>query len=309
MNMPSENSVTGAFDEFAGGEHALLLIHKLSIPSFKIRYLVKRPYQAGHGTKTSHLLWHGKNIHKFSAKKWQSWYVGGAACADQLVAPHDKKPINFNELMPLVKIIAQKIHRLLPPNVMLNDLVQDGMIGLITAMGEHDRSLGVPFPAFAANKIRWAIMDGLRAGDWAGRSVRRRVSKVEKTTERLQALLHRSPTKGEIADSLGVRVEDIAMTLGDAHGYSSVRINDGIEGETQDIPDSRMEPSAIAERREVYSRALEGLATLRPNERKALILRIMCDMSGQQAASEMGVSESRISQLYKMATEKLARYV
>jgi RNA polymerase sigma factor for flagellar operon FliA len=225
--------------------------------------------------------------------------------------------MDIKDFIQWVKIIAQNIHRTLPSNVMLDDLVQDGMIGLIMAFRQHDADGDIPFKTFAGNKIRWAIMDGLRAGDWADKHVRGRANKVVKTTERLQALLHRQPSKKEIADELGVRVDDITTTLSEAYSYSFVRIDEGFHGETQDdsiqseaqdIPDSRMEPSAIAERREIYSRAIAGLQALQPNERKAFILRIMCDMSGQQAATEMKLSESRVSQLYKTATEKLASY-
>ena len=217
--------------------------------------------------------------------------------------------MDIKDFMPLVRIIALEILRPLPSNILLDDLVQDGMIGLIMAFREYDADSGIPFHAFAGNKIRWAIMDGLRAGDWAARSVRRRANKVTKAIEKLQALLHREPTKIEIADALGVRVGDITTILGDAYGYNFVRIDDDVQGEAQDIPDSRMEPAAIVEQRNTYSRAVAGLKTLQPNERKAFILRIMCDMSGRQVATEMGLSESRVSQLYKTATGKLADYV
>ena len=217
--------------------------------------------------------------------------------------------MDIKDFMSWVRVIALEILRPLPSNIMLDDLVQDGMIGLIMAFREYDADSGVPFHAFAGNKIRWAIMDGLRAGDWAARSVRRRANKVTKTIEKLQALLHREPAKIEIAEALGVRVDDITTILGDAYGYNFVRIDDDVQGEVEDIPDLRMEPFAIAARREAYSRAVVCLKTLQPNERKAFILRIMCDMSGRQVATEMGLSESRVSQLYKTATEKLADYV
>lgn len=217
--------------------------------------------------------------------------------------------MNINEFMPLVRKIAVEIHRTLPSSIMLDDLVQDGMIGLIMAFREHEADSGASFTTFAWNKIRWSIIDGLRVGDWAERSVRRRANKVAKKIEKLQALLHREPTRIEIADALGVRVDDITTILGDAYGYNFVSIDEVVKGETQDIPDSRMEPSAIVEKRNAYSRAVAGLKTLQPNERKAFILRIMCDLSGRQAATEMGLSESRVSQLYKTATEKLADYI
>jgi RNA polymerase sigma factor for flagellar operon FliA len=226
--------------------------------------------------------------------------------------------MDIKELIQWVKVIAQNIHRTLPSNVMLDDLVQDGMIGLIMAFRQYDTDAGISFKAFAGNKIKWAIMDGLRVGDWATKHIRGRANKVVKTSERLQALLHRQPSKKEIADALGVRVDDITTTLREAYSYNFVRIDDCFQGETQtdgvqseahDIPDSRMEPSAIVERREIYFRAVASLKILHPSERKVFILRIMCDMSGQHAAIEMGVSESRVSQLYKSATEKLAIFV
>lgn len=216
--------------------------------------------------------------------------------------------MDIKDFMPWVRIIALQIHRSLPPNIMLEDLVQDGMIGLIMAFREHDKRSGVVFHTFAGNKIRWAIMDGLRAGDWAQRSVRGRANKVTKTIAKLQSLLHREPSKFEIAETLGVRVDDITTILSEAHGYNFIRIDDAQE-ETEDIPDSRMEPCAIVERREVYSRAIAHLKLLQPNERKAFILRVLCDMNGLEAANEMGLSESRVSQLYKSATEKLAEHV
>lgn len=217
--------------------------------------------------------------------------------------------MDIKDFMPLVRIIALKIHRPLPPNIMLDDLIQDGMIGLILAFREHDADSGIPFKTYACNKIQWAIMDGLRASDWAERAVRGRANKVARTIDQLQAQLQREPTKKEIADALGIRVDDVTAILGDAYGLDFVRIDDHVQGEKQDIPDYSQEPSAIVDRRMSHSRAVAGLKTLQPNERRAFILRAMCEMSGRQAATEMELSESRVSQLYRMASEKLADYV
>jgi RNA polymerase sigma factor for flagellar operon FliA len=225
---------------------------------------------------------------------------------DDLACQYKNAAADIKDMMPWVKAIAQKIHRPLPACVLLGDLIQDGMIGLIMAFREHRPDSGIPFHVYAGNKIRWAIMDGLRAGDWAGKSVRRRANKITRTMEKLQGMLHRKPTNSEIAHELGVRAEDVATTFTEAYGYSFVRINDMVDGETYDIPDSRSEPSAVAEHREVYAMAMDAMRLLQPNERKVLILRIICEMNGQQAATEMGLTESRVSQLFKAATKKLA---
>ena len=291
MNKPCEKGIAGHFDEFA------------------VDMYLARSRNADNSAVISFLPEHAESASNIPTQKLQSWIAEVSAHSDDRSSKYKKGSVDIKDLLPWVRIIAQKIHRPLPSSVMLNDLVQDGMIGLIMAFREHNADSGIPFHNFAENKIKWAIMDGLRAGDWAGRSVRRRASKVTKTTDRLQALLHRKPSKSEIADALGVRVNDVTTTLGEAYGYNFVRIDDCVEGEAQDIPDSRMEPSAIVERREVYCRAVASLKTLHPGERKAFILRIMCDMSGRQAADEMGLGESRVSQLYKTATEKLASCV
>jgi len=217
--------------------------------------------------------------------------------------------VDIKDFMPWVKVIAQRIFRTLPSNIMLDDLVQDGMIGLIMALREYNPDLGVSFQTFAGNKIKWAIMDGLRAADWADKHTRRRANKVAKAVEKLQATLHREPSKREMADALGVRVHDVTTILGEAYGFVFVRIDEDIRNEVLEIPDISMEPAAIVERREAYYRAISCLNSLHPSERKAIILRIMCDKTGRQSAAEMRVSESRICQLYRSATEKLARYV
>ena len=303
MKKSCKNTISGTFDEHVESDSGLSDI------SCEHIYLVNKPLKAGFSVRAPLLAGRGKNIKKLSAKNWQSWYAEVPTGSAEENSKIKKGALEIKDLIPWVRIIAQKIHRPLPSNIMLNDLVQDGMIGLMNAYSEYDADLGVPFLAFAKNKIRWAIMDGLRAGDWADNHVRGRANKVSKTADKLQALLHRKPSNREIADSLGVRVDDVTAILGEAYGYNFVRINDSFDGEAQDIPDSRMEPSAIVERREAYSRAVASLKILHPNERKAFILRIMCDMSGRQVATEMGVTESRVSQLYKLATEKLASYV
>lgn len=214
--------------------------------------------------------------------------------------------MNIVDFMPLVRKIAVELRRPLPGNVQLEDLIQDGTVGLIKAFREHNPDQDIPFHQYAAQKIRWAIQDGLRAGDWAERSVRGNANKLSKTMQELQAQLGRKPYYSEIADALHLRVDDVAAMMGEAFGHEFIRLDDEDENGVQDIPDSSMEPSAIVERRRAYSRAVNCLKVLSINERRAFILRVMCDMSGQQAAEEMGVSESRISQLHKVAAEKLA---
>jgi len=215
--------------------------------------------------------------------------------------------VDIVDFMPLVRKVAVELRKPLPGNVMLEDLIQDGTVGLIKAFREHDPEQDIPFHQYAAQKIRWAIQDGLRAADWAERSVRGNANKISKTMQELQSHLGRRPQYGEIAEALHLRVDDVAAMMSEAFGHEFVRLDDDdSENPLRDIPDSTMEPSAIIERKNAYSHAMSCLNTLSVNERRAFILRVMCEMSGQQAAQEMGVSESRVSQLHKAAAEKIA---
>lgn len=207
--------------------------------------------------------------------------------------------MDIKDFMPLIRIIALRIHRPLPLDTMLDDLVQNGMIGLIMAFREHNAGSAIPFRPFVCNKIQRAIMDELRAEDWAERAVRCRANRVARATENLQAQLQREPTMKEIADALGIRVDDVTTILDELHGVEFVAM--------PDIPDSGA--ACSMNRRVSHSRAVAGLKTLQPNERRAFILREMCEMSGRETAIEMKLSESRVSQLYKAASEKLVNYV
>ncbi len=208
--------------------------------------------------------------------------------------------------MPLVRKIAAEMVRAMPSHVMLDDLIQDGSIGLIHAFRAHDAASGVPFHLYAGSRIRWAIQDGLRAEDWASRSVRQGGNKVSKAIDQLQLSLGRRPHMGEIAGALGVRVEDVSAMVGDAYGLEFVRVDDDERPDVQDIPDSSLDPESIVERRMAYSRAVARLQTLTVNERRAFVLRVMCDMSLRQASEELSVTEGRVSQLVKSATKKIA---
>lgn len=214
--------------------------------------------------------------------------------------------MDVTEFMPLVKKIATEMIRPLPASVILNDLVQDGSVGLINAFREHDPAKGVPFHLYAASRIRWAIQDGLRAEDWASRSVRKGANKVSKAINQLQNSLGRRPTEGEVARALGVRIEDVSAIVGDAYGIEFVRVDDEERPGVNSIPDDSNDPSEVVDRRRAYSRAVACLKNLTVNERRAFVLRVMCEMSLRQAAEELGVSEGRISQLTKIAGEKLA---
>ena len=114
----------------------------------------------------------------------------------------EKQLMNY---LPLVKYIAGRIAIGLPKSVELDDLINAGVVGLIEAYNNFDKSKGVKFESYASMRIRGSILDELRAIDWAPRSTRARSRQVEKAIASLENRLGRSPTEEEIAVKDGKR--------------------------------------------------------------------------------------------------------
>jgi RNA polymerase sigma factor for flagellar operon FliA len=113
---------------------------------------------------------------------------------DQLILDH----------LPMVKVIAVRVHKELPIHVELDDLVHAGVLGLFDAVKKYDPEKQVPFASYAKYRIKGAILDGLRQLDWASREMRRRYRQVEAAKVELSATPHRAPTEIEIAEKLGL---------------------------------------------------------------------------------------------------------
>ena len=106
--------------------------------------------------------------------------------------------------MPLVKRIAYHLMARLPPSVQFDDLVQNGMLGLLDAIDRFQEGFGAQFETYAAQRIRGAMLDGLRENDWLPRSLRRDMRRIEAAVHQLEQQKGRHPTETELAESLGV---------------------------------------------------------------------------------------------------------
>lgn len=115
------------------------------------------------------------------------------------------------EYAPLVKRIALFIKGRLPANIDLNDLIQNGMLGLIDAVNNFVDGKGASFKSYAALRIRGSIIDGLRRSDWAPRTVHVNARIITEARERLSQILGREPSDYEIAKDVGVDINDLHL--------------------------------------------------------------------------------------------------
>lgn len=212
-------------------------------------------------------------------------------------APNDVEALVRTHL-PLVGHIVRETLTRLPAHVSRDDLVSAGMYGLAAAAKSFDTTRGVPFSRFAAIRIRGAITDELRGRDWASRSVRAKARDVEEVRNSLAATLGHAPSREELATAMGIAVREVDAVEADVHRASLLSLQ-ALTPEANDelLPADSDEPEGLLLRREQLGYLRDALAEL-PDRLRTVVLghffegRKMLDM-----AAELGVTESRISQL------------
>src|SRR5689334_2856300 len=119
----------------------------------------------------------------------------------------------IRQYVPLVRRLAHHMIAKLPPNIELDDLIQVGMIGLAEALSRYQVSQGVQFETFATQRIRGAMIDELREGDWMSRGSRKSQKEIEQAVNRLEQKLGRAPLESEIAKDLDMTLPEYQSLL------------------------------------------------------------------------------------------------
>ncbi|MGH8511958.1 MAG: sigma-70 family RNA polymerase sigma factor, partial [Gammaproteobacteria bacterium] len=120
---------------------------------------------------------------------------------------------------PLVKRIAHHLISRLPPSVQIDDLIQAGMIGLLEASRNYDPSQGASFETYAGIRIRGSMLDEIRKGDWAPRSLHRKARQVAKAVQEIEAEQGRDARDSEVAERLGITLDEYYQILHDATAH------------------------------------------------------------------------------------------
>jgi len=215
--------------------------------------------------------------------------------------------------LPLVKHVVFQVAVHFPRHVDREELARAGALGLVEAARRYDDSRGVPFQRFAAQRIRGAILDSVRAADWAPRSVRLLARRLEATEQQLASELGRVPNLAEMAEHLNVSVDELCQ-LQDRLFRSVVL---ALDHETTDDTDeeltlvdvlsdrSAVEPSEELEVRELHSYLRDAVELLPERQRFVIVGYFLEGKTSQDLARFLGVTESRISQLRSEALRAL----
>lgn len=216
---------------------------------------------------------------------------------------------------PLVGKIARSMAHGLPPHVLTDDLVQDGLLGLIDAIIRTTRETsGAEFESYLAQRARGAMLDGLRAMDPATRQIRQDMRRVEAAIQQLGHRLGRSPTEGEVALAMGMPLEEYRRLLQQAHGYWLVSLDD-LENsdELHEYLDrcasNDTDPLALLER-SIFRKALaRSLRALSAQTQELLSMYYVEEHKMRQIGEHLGLSEARVSQLHASAIASLRAHM
>jgi RNA polymerase sigma factor for flagellar operon FliA len=206
----------------------------------------------------------------------------------------------------LVKRIAHHLMARLPDSVQVDDLLQAGMIGLLEAAAKYDGAMGATFETYAGIRIRGAMLDEVRRGDWIPRSVHRNARAISEATRRVEASTGREALGTEIAGAMGLELDEFHAMLADARGarlFSLEELTDADPDAIATLAESEVEGTHIENA--FRHQLVAAIASLPEREKLVLSLYYDEELNLKEIGAVLGVSESRICQILGAATTRL----
>ncbi|THF65977.1 RNA polymerase sigma factor FliA [Pseudothauera nasutitermitis] len=211
---------------------------------------------------------------------------------------------------PLVKRIAYHLMAKLPASVDVEDLIQNGMMGLLDSINRYEDGLGAQFETYAVQRIRGAMLDGLRENDWLPRSLRRDMRRIEGAIHALEQQHGRPPTEVELAEALDLPLGEYQRLLQDARGYQLVHFEDFTDGEGEDYFERHLgvhetNPADLLEDADMRSSLVRAIGELPEREKLVMALYYDEELNLREIGEVLGVTESRVCQLHSQAVARL----
>ncbi len=219
--------------------------------------------------------------------------------------PESRERADFVEShVDLVRFLAVRISSRLPANVDVDDLIHDGIVGLLDAAEKFNPGRGVRFRTYAETRIRGAILDGLRQKDWRPRSVRMRQRDLDQTVGLLATLNGRPATEEEVAKAMGLDLANYRTLLEGLHVGPLLSLEDLANSDPVTTGDWDM-PDAPLEQRDLLEAMVEEIQGLPERERRILELYYNEGLTMKEIGTTLGVTESRVCQLHSQAASRL----
>jgi RNA polymerase sigma factor FliA len=217
----------------------------------------------------------------------------------------------LKQYTPLVRRLAHQMIAKLPANVQIDDLIQVGMIGLHDAMSRFDAAHGVQFETFATQRIRGAMLDDLRSGDWMSRGDRKQQRQIEAAVHKLEQQYGRAPAESEIAKEMGLSLGDYQDVLTKVRGTQLVYLEDmtGDDGDQgfldRHVADASSDPLAMLNDQRMREALVDAIKLLPEREQYVMSMYYEHDMNLKEIAAVLKVTESRVCQLHSQSIARL----
>jgi RNA polymerase sigma factor FliA len=215
---------------------------------------------------------------------------------------------------PWVKFIALRMAAKLPSHIQAEDLISAGIIGLIDALDKFNPAREVQFKTYAQIRIQGAMKDELRALDWASRSMRQKVKRLEQAYATLEQELGRPPSSEEVASSMGIAMGEFEELLDDVKGTSLVSLEELGQGPASEDKSALLEalltrqdqdPLEMLNLQDLKKALTLAIAELPEKERLVLSLYYFEELTMKEVGKVLNLTESRISQLHTQAVLRL----
>lgn len=215
-----------------------------------------------------------------------------------------------SQYAPLVKRIAYHLMAKLPASVEVEDLIQNGMMGLLDAINRYEDGLGAQFETYAVQRVRGAMLDGLRENDWLPRSLRRDMRRIEAAIHSLEQKNGRQPSESELAESLGLPLPEYQKMLNEARGYQLVYFEDFSDSDEDDFlehncGETSHDPFEVLSQKGMREALVGAIGNLPERERMVMGLYYEEELNLREIGEVLGVSESRVCQLHSQAIARL----
>ena len=236
--------------------------------------------------------------------------LAGTVCREYGNLPLEERNRLVLEQLPQVRYIAQKIHARLPHHIQLEDLINTGVLGLIEALAKYDPSRNVGLQSYARYRIQGAILDSLREQDWSPRLLRQKGRQLEQSREILRGRLGRNPSQGELAAELEISEDQFHRLLNDLKGLEVASLQEPMFSDghvlAETVADTTEEdPFNLCQTSEMNGLLMQALSKLPSRKRHILGLYYFKGMTMKEVGSQLGVCESRISQIHSAAVASL----
>jgi RNA polymerase sigma factor for flagellar operon FliA len=213
------------------------------------------------------------------------------------------------EYLPLVKHIAYRMSINFPSHIIIDDITNDGLLGLIQAIDGFKYDRGIEFSTYATYRIRGAILDALRAFDWAPRSLRKKSKEIQEAFSTVENNLGRPAKTSEVASFLGMDLKDLDIVMRKIQGLTIISLDDFINPESDENKslldilhdEEQLLPEGFIEKKELISKIGSFIENLPYKEKLVITLYYYEELNLKEISHILNLSESRISQLHTKA--------